>query len=1374
MIDVTMSSDGQTLIAVATKSGVDVFCQDRLEIFNGPIEWIQVAEMTIPWEDSVHQIAWLENGSLAMALSSKLVIFSKWKDATTRTPYEGSRPTSLQSIVAKVNGRLPDYHPNLLQHYLIWGKYDFIKFVFSLVHKFVKLMHEVGAGGLGNAEGNTGVVGRKVSDIPSAFWKFFEVEHSEHIQEANYDALFLEGNEFSDQFRDKNIGSFSQTHLDYLIQLGDNLKLPRLNSSDQAKLLAMMGSFVQVQQHKRSVDENGSRFVFFAKLFIATKVANEAEVLGSRDIAWAFYSDSQDYLVDFLLQCFNGNPLWKDVRSLGMGFWLKNPESLNVLLGLWKLASLHPEQGAMLKFLANDFTEERWRKAAVKNAFALLGKQRYEYAVAFFLLAERLKDAVNVCLKHLKDLQLAIVLCRLYEGENSPVLAETLKSNVLPDAFLNGDRYLISMCFTLLKQKEMALNAIMMPISTLSNTPECEISNDIIDPPLLVLHDYLQKSYKPLRIQSKVSAKSFFQSMIASSVIYENMGCPGLALDMLAKANSLTKQAVAEGILSEINKVPSKKISENTETFDWGSPVTTQSQKAAPTLIDWSIPVSQQPAAPAVIDWSTPISQQQSSTTGMDWGAPVSPQNSGIPTINNAFDWGAPISSSKNTEILDWSISEPKKVVDPLDEYEAFKASMKKPDDEEDDLDKEMRELERQLNGEPQSKSAVTIEDSQKDSIAEIDLSETQKNAIVKIQTRIKYQEWKMAIRMIHSLYKSMAVVSLNMDILSSELVFKDYFKLTHTGVQKLTERVQMPSQVMDEVLTIRFKEMDAFVAFVELPGLAAGRTASSFSALLIEGSNHLSSMIFSSNFNADVIRVDPIVDFAKRLLWSIICWYEKEETGFAPIGLSVMSQTAATAFLALSVSCIRSKDFRSLWWIVGLSDRFFEVLVGGAKKKNLKPLILDLLTQREPIIQPDSESDDDSDSDFYGENTAEKSLLAEELLLSVALQHIGLDFQVFVRHLKDGGNVDEAYGFLSEVVLTKLSSLLFDMHNNVREKWTEKTKFKIAKLSTYLLNNYSKGVWALIKRTANVKKLAREIVSDSLLGDKPVEAPVTSSVPILLTQDENPEVFEDISPSKKSVHYYDETSYEIVFRTKDIIGTFAINPLDQNCFAVATHDTIVEFDLETSILFNSRKEVLAKRRESVDDLAIKSLNRFLEPKNPHLQRTSDTENIRRNLSYDSLQKAVKDSMMDLRRRDSDLDSGRRIHREVGSVSSLEAHPTLNYCKYSLICILFNLAGVGDGNSESIVKLYQFGQKGDLVSYASGTSARITKCRFDPFGGRFGCSDAKGELRLWKFDATEQALHPTQVLSCNSAITNDFVFVNSSTLIATAGVSSNG
>lgn len=54
-----------------------------------------------------------------------------------------------------------------------------------------------------------------------------------------------------------------------------------------------------------------------------------------------------------------------------------------VVHGLWRQAPGHKEQNLMLKFLANDFEEGRWKTAAAKNAYALLSKQRY--GESFFL-----------------------------------------------------------------------------------------------------------------------------------------------------------------------------------------------------------------------------------------------------------------------------------------------------------------------------------------------------------------------------------------------------------------------------------------------------------------------------------------------------------------------------------------------------------------------------------------------------------------------------------------------------------------------------------------------------------------------------------------------------------------------------------------------------------------------------------------------------------------------------------------------------------------------------------------------------------------------------------------------------------------------------
>ena len=50
---------------------------------------------------------------------------------------------------------------------------------------------------------------------------------------------------------------------------------------------------------------------------------------------------------------------------------------VKLVQGLWRQAAWHKEQAVMLKFLGNDFSQPRWRTAALKNAFALLSKRRF-------------------------------------------------------------------------------------------------------------------------------------------------------------------------------------------------------------------------------------------------------------------------------------------------------------------------------------------------------------------------------------------------------------------------------------------------------------------------------------------------------------------------------------------------------------------------------------------------------------------------------------------------------------------------------------------------------------------------------------------------------------------------------------------------------------------------------------------------------------------------------------------------------------------------------------------------------------------------------------------------------------------------------------
>jgi len=107
---------------------------------------------------------------------------------------------------------------------------------------------------------------------------------------------------------------------------------------------------------------------------------------------------------------------WNLLRSAGAGFWLRDqgllkktaetlakaqfalkrsPDDAALLyLALGKQSVLHglyrsTQQAKQAEFLSRDFTVEKHRHAACKNAFVLLGKHRRELAAAFFILGKK-------------------------------------------------------------------------------------------------------------------------------------------------------------------------------------------------------------------------------------------------------------------------------------------------------------------------------------------------------------------------------------------------------------------------------------------------------------------------------------------------------------------------------------------------------------------------------------------------------------------------------------------------------------------------------------------------------------------------------------------------------------------------------------------------------------------------------------------------------------------------------------------------------------------------------------------------------------------------------------------------------------------------
>lgn len=128
------------------------------------------------------------------------------------------------------------------------------------------------------------------------------------------------------------------------------------------------------------------------------------------------------------------------------------------------MATWNKEQQTTQRFLANNFDEPRWRSAALKNAYALMSKRRFEYAAAFFLLAGALKDAVSVLNNQLGDMQLAIAVARVYEGDDGPVLEDFLKNEVLPLAALENNRWMATWALWMLGKRDKAVRAIIVSL----------------------------------------------------------------------------------------------------------------------------------------------------------------------------------------------------------------------------------------------------------------------------------------------------------------------------------------------------------------------------------------------------------------------------------------------------------------------------------------------------------------------------------------------------------------------------------------------------------------------------------------------------------------------------------------------------------------------------------------------------------------------------------------------------------------------------------------------------------------------------------------------------------------------------------------------
>ncbi|KAI5367228.1 Putative RAVE complex protein Rav1 [Septoria linicola] len=346
-------------------------------------------------------------------------------------------------------------------------------------------------------------------------------------------------------------------------------QLPRLSRHEQQRLGHVVDTLLYIRDHVKGLDTNALYYLFAWKLQLtmhyngtgsddgATPVDDAVAGDGVfvpemswREITIAYHSASQQPLLDILILHYDNKLTWDIARRLGIMSWLTDREALaqvfeqmaqtayrsasppdpvnaaiyylalhkkQTLVALWRIATWHREQRSTTNFLKKDFAQAEAKTAAKKNAYALMGKRRFHYAAAFFLLADTPADACNVLAGQCDDLQFAVAVARLFCGDGSSVLRHLLAERVLPDAQKAGNRYLQSWCHSEFLEPDKAASCLVKPLSGI----EKFWSQD--DPALLLLYQQLRKT----------PSEHEFAAVLRSAKVLDRMGLPFMAVDML-------------------------------------------------------------------------------------------------------------------------------------------------------------------------------------------------------------------------------------------------------------------------------------------------------------------------------------------------------------------------------------------------------------------------------------------------------------------------------------------------------------------------------------------------------------------------------------------------------------------------------------------------------------------------------------------------------------------------------------------------------------------------------------------------------------------------------------------------------------------------
>ncbi|AOA63112.1 RAVE (Rav1p, Rav2p, Skp1p) complex subunit [Komagataella phaffii CBS 7435] len=613
-IDWTCTDYSQSILAIGFNKHVLLFTQLRYDYTNEtpsykPIKNIDLSSMTT---HDIGDSVWLEDGTIAIGCSNQFYVCDKsldMNDAVTQDligSYNDAHVEDIFELCAFVNGPLPLYHPQFVIQSFFLGKYTFVeKLLVQMYNKLreLDLNPELDA----SIELSRNFGSEKISDYVRD-QENFSTDNTPQVSRTP--SAVFDQNDLGEATRLKP--DVSKVLLSKLVKY----RLPFLTGHQQITLASTIEILTDIlEKYQDVLDPNGLRFFLGYKLFLlnSTKVNQVYDSITMRDVNFALHSDNKDVLLNMILdqQTNSKNKLtWKLAERFKLSYWIPNSklqelfESIarneflqysidndgkrdpstcsifylalrkkQILIGLWKNSIGHPEQSKMLRFLSQNFKEQRWKSAALKNAFVLMSKHRYLDAAIFFLLGDSLKDCVNVLVKKLEDVPLAIAVARVYEGnDHGPVLKELLTNTILVSSAVKGDRWTTSWVFWKLSDRNRSIQALIKNCSELIEDDQIlseisksqrsvTIKDTIIervmdDPVMMIVYDGLRKKHIDyFKGLTNINPRLEFEFILRVVAIYERMGCDLISLYIVKNFNFMKRTEIITHIIEKDQKV---------------------------------------------------------------------------------------------------------------------------------------------------------------------------------------------------------------------------------------------------------------------------------------------------------------------------------------------------------------------------------------------------------------------------------------------------------------------------------------------------------------------------------------------------------------------------------------------------------------------------------------------------------------------------------------------------------------------------------------------------------------------------------------------------------------------------------------------------